>query len=134
MDKQIIETADRLKFLKDRKKDLEAEIKEINAHIDIAEQFLVESMTTDELDKFTHSGTTFYMKSRLFASAVSGRKQDLMEGLKEHGYGDLVQETVNANTLASFVKEQMEAEGDLPEWLDETVNTYEKTSIGMRKA
>mgnify|MGYP000775768791 CR=1 FL=1 len=44
-------------------------------------------------------------------------------------------ETVNAGTLASFAKERMaESEtGELPEWLDAVVSTYEKVSVGVRK-
>ena len=44
-------------------------------------------------------------------------------------------ETVNANTLASFIKEQRDATGeDIPSWLGNTVNTYEKVSVGIRKS
>lgn len=51
------------------------------------------------------------------------------------GFGDLVYETVNANSLSAFVKEQIEENGDvLPEWLDGLVNVFEKTSVSLRKA
>ena len=44
-------------------------------------------------------------------------------------------ETVNANSLSAFVKEQIEENGDvLPEWLDGLVNVFEKTSVSLRKA
>ena len=92
-------------------------------------------MAEAELAKFTRNGSTYYLKSRLFASPVAGRKDDLMVILKAHGYGSLVTETVNANTLAAFIKEQREATGeDVPAWLDGTVNTFEKVSIGIRKS
>ena len=58
-----------------------------------------------------------------------------MQALKDNGYGSLVVETVNANTLASFIKEQREATGeDVPAWLGDTVSTYEKVSVGIRKS
>lgn len=57
-----------------------------------------------------------------------------MQTLKDQGYGSIVVETVNANTLASFVKEQMAANEDvLPEWLSDVVSTFEKVSVGVRK-
>ena len=57
-----------------------------------------------------------------------------MQILKEQGYGSIVVETINANTLASFVKEQMAANEDvLPEWLADVVSTFEKVSVGVRK-
>ena len=58
-----------------------------------------------------------------------------MQALKANGYGSLVTETVNANTLASFIKEQREITGeDIPAWLGDTVSTYEKVSVGIRKS
>ena len=57
-----------------------------------------------------------------------------MHALKENGYGSLVTETVNANTLASFIKEQREITGEeVPSWLGDTVSTYEKVSVGISK-
>ena len=54
--------------------------------------------------------------------------------LKANGYGDIVTETVNANTLASFVKEQMALNNDVaPAWLTDVVSTFEKVSVGIRK-
>jgi len=42
---------------------------------------------------------------------------------------------VNANSLSSFVKEQIEENNDtLPEWLDGLVNVYEKSTVSVRKA
>lgn len=59
----------------------------------------------------------------------------MIAALKANGYGSLVTETVNANTLASFAKERMaETEtGELPGWLAEVVSTFEKVSVGVRK-
>lgn len=92
-------------------------------------------MTEAELDRFSRNGSTFYLKSRLFASPAAGRKDEMMQALKENGYGSLVTETVNANTLASFIKEQREITSEeIPEWLGDTVSTYEKVSVGIRKS
>ena len=58
----------------------------------------------------------------------------MFQALKENGYGGLVTETVNANTLDSFVKEQMAENNDeVPAWISEVVNTFEKVSVGIRK-
>ena len=69
------------------------------------------------------------------ASATAGRKDELFAALRKAGFGDLVYETVNANSLAAFVKEQTTENGDaLPQWLDGLVNVFEKTTVGVRKA
>lgn len=131
---EIFEMADKLKVAKDRKKELDAQIKDVNAEIESLDLALSDSMAEAELERFSRNGSTFYLNTRLFASPAAGRKDDLMQTLKDQGYGSIVVETVNANTLASFVKEQMAANEDvLPEWLSDVVSTFEKVSVGVRK-
>ena len=130
----IFDIADRLKAAKDEKKELESKVKELGAAIDELDHELSDAMAEAELDKFTRNGNTFYLNSRLFASPQAGRKDALFSALREQGFGDLIQETVNANTLASFVKEQKSQNNDeIPEWLDNVVSSYEKISVGIRK-
>lgn len=132
--KELFELADQLKAAKDRKKELDAQTKENNAEIERLDLALSEGMAEAECDRFSRNGYTFYLNSRLFASPAAGRKEDMMQALKDNGYGDLVVETVNAGTLSSFCKEQMAAnEDELPDWLSDVVSTYEKVSVGVRK-
>lgn len=135
MNESLFELADRLKAAKDRKKELDAETKANNAVIEDLDRQLAEQMAEQEVDRFSRNGSLFYLSSRLFASPRAGEKEPMIEALKANGYGDLVTETVNANTLASFAKERMaESEtGELPGWLDAVVSTFEKVSVGVRK-
>lgn len=131
----IFEMADELRALKDRKDELKAEEKDVNKRIEQVEQELVAAMVEEETDKFTRAGKTFYLNTRFYARAIPALKQDLYQTLKDEGYGDLVYETVNANSLSAFVKELREENMDeMPDWLDGLVDGYEKTTIGMRKA
>ncbi len=125
--------ADRLKDLKQHKKELESEIKALNAEIEETEAKLAELMLEEEMQNFTRNGRMFYLNTKVYASAVAERKAELYEWLKENGYGDLVYETVNANRLAAFVREQLEEAGELPEGLAGVVNVFEKTTVGIRK-
>lgn len=136
MDNNVMfELADRLKNLKDQKKQKELELKNISDMIFEVDAALAEFMTLNETQNFTRSGTMFCLTTSTKASAVAGRKDELFTMLKDAGYGDLVQETVNANSLSSFVKEQiLENENSLPAWLDGLVNVFEKTTVGVRKA
>ena len=106
---------------KERKEALEAELKAVKAEI-------------ERLDReFSDEGKTFFLKSRLFASPKAGCKAGLFSALRKRGYGDMITESVNANTLSSFVKEKREEnDGEIPEWLTEVVNSYEKTTVGTR--
>ena len=132
---QIFAMADRLKALQEEKKSLEANAKALGAEIADLDNQLSDAMAEAELDRFSRGDCTFYLKSRLFASPAAGRKEEMMQALKGHGFGTLVVETVNVNTLASFLKEQREATGeDIPAWLEGIVNTYDKVSVGIRKS
>ena len=132
---QIFQMADRLKALKEQKKDLEAQVKTLTEEISKLDLELTDAMAEAEVDKFSRTGSTFYMTSRLFASPAAGRKDEMIRRLRDNGYGSLVTESVNANTLSSFIREQREATGeDVPAWLGDTVNTFEKVSIGIRKS
>ena len=132
---QIFAMADRLKALQEEKKSLEANAKALGAEIADLDNQLSNAMAEAELDRFSRGGCTFYLKSRLFASPAAGRKEEMMQALKGHGFGTLVVETVNVNTLASFLKEQREVTGeDIPAWLEGIVNTYDKVSVGIRKS
>ncbi len=134
MNNEIFEMADRLKAARDRKKDLDAEIKAVNAEIEQLDQELSDAMADQEVEQFSRNGSTFYLNTRLFASPAAGRKDELMQKLKDNGYGSIVTETVNANTLASFVKEQRAANGDeIPGWLADVVSAWEKVSVGVRR-
>ncbi len=134
MENRIFELADQLKAVKDKKKELEAQVKEVAAAIEQLDLALSDAMAEAECERFSRNGSTFYLNTRLFASPVAGHKEELFQALKANGYGEIVTETVNANTLASFVKEQMSLNNDeMPAWIAEVVSTFEKVSVGIRK-
>ena len=132
---RLFELADQLKALRDRKDALEAELKQVNMDIDNADWHLSNLMAETETQNFTRAGTMFCLTTKTRASAMAGMKDALFDALRAEGYGDLITETVNANSLSSFVKEQIVENGDtLPGWLDGLVNVFEKTTVGVRKA
>ena len=132
---KMFELADRLKSLRDQKADTETLLKKINEQIDEADYRLSELMAETETQNFTRSGTMFCLTTKTRASAVAGSKEELYTALRQQGFGELVYETVNANSLSSCVKEQIEENGDaLPAWLIGLVNVYDKTTVGVRKA
>ncbi len=74
------------------------------------------------------------LSSRLYASPISGQKEALFAALKSNGFGEIVTETVNANTLVSFVKEQCELSNDeITEWIRAVVSNFDKVSVGIHK-
>ena len=51
--------------------------------------------------------------------------------LKNEGYGSLITETVNANSLSAFVKEQMVYNDDV---LPDLLNVFDKVTVGIKKS
>lgn len=132
---KMFELADRLKALRDEKKDAEQRVKELNAALEETDAALAQLMTDTETQNFTHSGTMFCLTNTTRASATADRKDELFEALRAEGYGGLVYETVNANSLSAFVREQISENDDvLPDWLEGLVSVFEKTTVGVRKA
>ena len=134
-DDRMFELAERLRQLRDEKTEADQRVKDLNKEIDDTAFELSELMAASETQNFTRDGMTFYLKTNTRASGVAGLRDELHTALKQQGFGDLVYETVNANSLSSFVKEQMEDNGEaLPDWLEGLVNVYEQTTVGLRKA
>ncbi|MDP3058361.1 MAG: hypothetical protein Q8N36_02765 [bacterium] len=127
--------ADKLKELRDAKKDAEQRVKELNSEIEDVDYELSEMMVNSETQNFTRCGTMFCLTTTTRASAMADKKDELYDALKRSGFGDLIYETVNANSLSAFVREQIsENEDALPTWLEGLVSIFEKTSVGVRKA
>ena len=132
---RMFELADRLKELRDTKKELEQKLTAVNAEIAVVDFNLANAMLESETQNFTRSGVMFCLTNTTRASVATERKEELFEALRAEGYGGLIYETVNANSLSAFVKEQMSENNDqLPEWLNGLVNVFEKTTVGVRKA
>lgn len=130
-----LQMADRLQELRDEKEQLELSLKETNALIESVEQDLVAAMLTAELDSFKRNGHTYSLKVDTYASAKADKKPELFEALRANNVGDLVQEQVNANSLRAFVKElKANNDDEIPEWIVDYINVYDKTKIAVRKS
>lgn len=131
----MFELADRLKELKERKSELAEETKANNAEIEQAEFQLSQLMASTETQSFQRAGTLFYLTTKIYASANKENKDELFKALRSEGYGSLITENVNANSLSAFVKEQMADNDDiLPDWLEGKVNVFDKVTVGIRKS
>ena len=131
----MFELADKLKELRERKTELAEETKANNAEIEQAEFQLSQLMASTETQSFQRAGTLFYLTTKTYSSANKEQKDELFEALRNEGYGSLITETINANSLSAFVKEQMSENDDvLPDWLDGKVNVFDKVTVSLRKS
>ena len=132
---KLFALADALTSLRQERDDLEQRLSEVNAKINQVDYKLCEFMTENKTQNFTRDGKQFYLTNKTRASALSEFKEDLYAALREHGYGDLITETVNGNSFNAFVTEQIDQNDDqLPKWLDGLVSVFEKTTVVVRKA
>lgn len=138
MDNTMFKLADKLRSLKEKKSRTEQELKDINAEIESVVHELSDVMAEAECPNFTRGDKMFVLTTTTRWSAESERKDDLYTTLRKNGYDHLF--SVNHQTLASFVKEQVqETENDngetqIPEWLAGLVKSYDDIGITMRKA
>lgn len=135
METKMFELADKLSELRETKRFAEDELKVVKDDIDSTESQLAKIMITEETQSFNRAGVLFYLNTKIHASAVVDKKDELFAALRENGFGSLVYETVNANSLSAFTKEQMsDNEDEIPEWLTGLVSVYEKNAVGVRKS
>ena len=126
---------DDLQTLRDNKEQLEANMKSLNEALEEVERTLVDAMVTAELESLKRNGRTYSLRLETYASAKPEAKEDLFHALRNNNAGDLVQEQVNANSLRAFVKElKTNNDGEIPEWIIDFINVYEKSKIAVRKS
>lgn len=130
----MFELADRLLDLRERKEQLSEQLKAVNAELEEVDRQLAELMLAEEIQNFVRSGRMFYLKTETYVSTAADRKPELIQWLKDHGLGDIVQETVHPRTLSAAVKEMLEEDDELPPDLAELVNVFEKTTVSLRRA
>ena len=132
-DNNMMELADKYRELRDKKSEMEFEVKQVNEELQIVERDLIGAMTDNECDGFKHNGKNFVMMTKEYPSAVVERKAELYDVMKEQGFEHLF--TINSNTLSATIKELKGCNDDeLPEWLRGLVKNTEKVSIQLRKA
>jgi len=134
----LFNLADKLRELREEKDAQTAILKDINSEIDAAEYKLSEAMANAECPNFTRNGHQFILTATTRWSAETERKAELYAALKENGYDHLF--TVNAQTLGSFVREQVEETADengethIPDWLAGLVKSYDDVGVTMKSA
>ena len=134
----MFDLADRFKTLREERDALKEQLAAANETLKEAEHRLTDAMAEAECPNFSRSGKQFIMTTTTRWSAEAERKQELYDALRANGYEHLF--SVNAQTLGSFVREQVEETADdngethVPEWLAGTVKSFDDIGITMRKA
>ena len=118
------------------KRDLEEQLKSIQARQSQLEEHLLTQFEQDGIDHIRANGLTVYLNCRTFHQRPQGiEKEDLYVALGNAGYGDLVRPYAFPASLDGLVREfAKEHNGEIPEALQGFIEIGEKYSIKCRKA
>lgn len=123
----------------DEKARLEDLIKTTNAIIAALRDKLALAMVDEDTPKIEKGGYTFTLTpktrySKRSEEAISEAGLDFFDVLRENGLGDIIKETVNANTLQSAISAYLDDADELPEDLGAVISVYEYNDVTRRKA
>lgn len=119
--------------IRERLKAVEDTAKELATSAGNAERELLSTMAAQGLASFKACGFAATATERCFPSVRAADRAAAIEWLRENGYGDMVQETFNAQSFAGMVRKdfiEADRKGDVPEF----VNLFSETKLSLRKA
>jgi hypothetical protein len=90
--------------LEKRKRELDAEVKQIAARLDDLEQALVPQFLNDGINSLRIGGRLVYLVQDIYAGPVDGREQ-VIAALKASELGQYVSESYSPQSLKAFVRE-----------------------------
>ena len=137
---KLTEMLAQYEVLLDKKDQLAQDTKDNNAAIDKLKAEIAETMIDEDIPSQGYGYYVYSLQDKIKYSKrgeaeLQEKGLDFFEVLREQGFGDIIKETVNANTLQSTMKAVAdENDGELPPELDEIVSSYEMTDISRRKS
>ena len=98
---------------------IEAEQKQASKRKSDAEKTLIAAMAEQCLESVkTEDGASLSINRLATVKVADGRQDDLLQWIREEGYGDVIKESVNHQTLGSIVrKDYLDAGKDVPDCL-----------------
>ncbi len=119
--------------LTSRKRELEADLRQVQDRLNELEPQLVEMFGEEGLQRTSIDGWTAFLQEDIWASPAEGDIARLCAALKEAGLGDMVAETVNRQTLSAWVRERLRDGEPLPDLVDPAINVSRGFRLRARK-
>jgi len=135
---ELLEMVRQYQALLEKKDSLARQTKENNAAIEALKEQIAQQMVDDDCPKISTGGYSFSLQEKTIYSKRSeadlfAQGVDYFETLRQEGLGDIIKETVNAQTLTSAMRAYVEEHGALSEALGKVINTYDTFDIYRRK-
>lgn len=131
----IPEQVDAYRALLDEKDRLADETKTNNKAIEAAREQLASAMIDEETPQISRNGYSYTLTPKTKYSKAEGKDAELMDALRANGLGDLIKETVNAQSLQGAMSNLAEENDDeLPEDFEGLVNVYSFNDVTRRKS
>lgn len=114
---------------------LDKEVKRLDAELSTAKEELNHLLTFRIPRKLEEEGLTavdmpsgrrLKLDEKFFCNVLVGDKPELNEWLRDNGYGDLIKEEVNPNTLKAWAKGRVEAMEEVPPMCKISTSTVAK--------
>ena len=130
----IPEQVDAYRALLDEKDRLADETKANNKAIEAA-RVSSSAMIEEETPQISRNGYSYTLTPKTKYSKAAGKDAELMDALRANGLGDLIKETVNAQSLQGAMSNLAEENDDeLPEEFEGLVNVYSFNDVTRRKS
>lgn len=131
----IFSLIDEYKGLLDEKDRLKEATTDNNKALEAKRKDLAQAMIDNESPKVSRGGFLYSLQDKTKYNKAGDCDEDaFFETLEEHGLGDLIKRTVNAQTLngamAGLVEEN---DGELPEDFEDFIKPYQYYDVAKRK-
>lgn len=131
----IFSLIDEYKELLDEKDRLKDATTENNKALKAKRNELAQAMIDAESPKISRGGFLYSLQDKTKYNKIGGCDEDaFFETLEEHGLGDIIKRTVNAQALngamAGLVEEN---DGELPEDFEDFIKPYQYCDVGKKK-
>lgn len=132
---RIAQLVDDYDYVLGEAKAAERELSDLKKQVATIKADLIEAMLMEETESIGRNNKKYTIVAKKKFSKRAGCEEKLFQHLREQGLGDIITETVNANTLNAAVNALAdECDGELPDEWNDCINTFEYTDISVRKS
>jgi hypothetical protein len=131
---QVNTTAvNRLVELTLKKRDLEAQAKEVSSEIAELEESLLDSFGEAGVSSIKTATGTVSLTRQLWATCKNGDYDHACEALRQAGMGEFVQPRFNSSTLSAYFRELDRENKPIPAVLEGAIDVAERFSLRVTK-